>query len=298
MTGKGKFSQRNVWFHAADGTRLYAKDCGPLDSPLVPLLCLAGLTRNHRDFEPVIAAHAAQRRVIALDFRGRGDSAHAADPASYRPDVELADTLLLLDHLSLPHCAILGTSRGGIVGLLAVNLHPGRVAGLLLNDIGPRIEVSGLKRILGYVGKPVMFNSWDEAAQALAWSSVGFDDVSGEQWVQVAHRIYRSFDGRPGTDHDPLLASSLPSLEQLDRDGGPDLWPLVAACAAIPMAIIRGSGSDLLSAETVREMQQHLPEMAAVEIAGRGHVPFLDEPEAIAVIARWLAQVDSIQKGR
>ena len=130
---------RNVWYDSADGLRLFARDYSH-QGPLLPVLCLPGLTRNARDFEDVAERLSAERRVICPDFRGRGASQYAGDPKTYRPDVEMADTLALLDHLGIARTVIIGTSRGGLVGMMMAAAAPERVAGLLLNDIGPRLE--------------------------------------------------------------------------------------------------------------------------------------------------------------
>lgn len=287
-----KAQHRTCWTKADDGTRLFALDCGPKTDSKVALLCLAGLTRNHRDFEPVIEAFSSERRTVAVDFRGRGKSAHARDPMTYTPAQELADTIKLLDELKIEKFAVLGTSRGGIVGLLAANIYPARVAGLALNDVGPVIEINGLKRIAGYVGKSVVFPSWETAAQAISWSSVGFETVSSEQWVKIAKRLYGEIDGRPVTEHDPQLAATFPTPEQIDADGVNDSWDLMTALKSIPVTVLRGQGSDILSAETVVEMKRRFPNVVPVTIAGRGHVPFLDELESISAIKDWLDLVD------
>jgi pimeloyl-ACP methyl ester carboxylesterase len=289
-------THRPFWTKAEDGTRLFTLDCGVTSGSKIPLLCLPGLTRNHRDFEPVIDAFAAERRVIAADFRGRGKSAHAKDPMSYNPVQELADTIKVLDELRVGKFAVLGTSRGGIVGMLAANTHPDRVAGLLLNDIGPVIDVAGLKRIAGYVGKSVVFPSWETAAQAISWSSFGFADVSSEQWITIARRLYGEVDGRPVTEHDPDLAVTFPKPEQIDKDGIKDSWNLMPALAAMPVTVLRGGGSDILSAETLSEITRRFPHIVPATIEGRGHVPFLDEPESLTAIRDWLERVDKARR--
>ena len=177
------------YFTTGDGTRLYARVEGAQGNG-IPLLCLPGLTRNSADFDPVFKRYADGRVVIGMDFRGRGKSAYAADPATYRPDMELQDTLAFLDHLGISRVAVLGTSRGGIVGLLMAATAKPRLAGLCLNDVGCKLESEGLLRILAYVGAPRHYASWDEAALAFGWSAAGFDNVSFDQWQAVVRRIY------------------------------------------------------------------------------------------------------------
>lgn len=277
---------------AADGTQLYAIDCGPLESAKVPLLCLSGLTRNHRDFEPIIDVFGAGRRIIAPDYRGRGLSQHAVDPQTYRPDVELQDVILMLDHLKVERVAVIGTSRGGIIGMIMANTVGARMDGLMLVDIGPVLDVDGLKRIASYVGLKREFSSWKDAATHLAKNSVGFEGVSDEQWERAARRIFGERDGCPITEHDPALATTFPSLEAL-KQPLPDLWHLMAALNEMPCGLLHGVGSNLLMQDTVDAMKAAAPKLDVTRIAGRGHVPFLDETEAVAAIARWIAAVDN-----
>jgi pimeloyl-ACP methyl ester carboxylesterase len=285
---------KDIWFKVADGTRLHARHNGLPQALATPLICLPGLTRSTRDFAPVFQQVGTTRLVVALDFRGRGLSDRAA-ASTYRPQVEAADTIALFNHFGVQRAAVLGTSRGGIVGMVMANLYPERIAGLLLNDVGPVLEIDGLKRIIGHVGKSVSFPNWDAAAQALAWSSVGFDQMSDGDWLAAAHMIFADDDNRPCTDHDPHLAQSLPSAEDLEVLPLPDLWSLTDALTKFPAALLRGAGSDLLSAATVAKFKQRVANLVTHEVADRGHVPFLTEPTSIAAIADWLAEVDSTE---
>lgn len=264
----------------------------------IPLLCLPGLTRNARDFEPVFETFASQRRIIAVDFRGRGLSTFAGDASTYRPDVELADTLAVLNALDVGRVAVLGTSRGGIVGMLMAHTARQNIVGLCLNDIGPAVEAAGLLRIMGYVGTAVQFRSWDEAATALAAVSQGFAAVAHQQWLQVAKRIFCEADGVITHSHDLRLSQSLPPIEDVREGKLADLWSLVPALQKMPIALLRGTGSDLLSVATVERMQSELQHLSVTEVANRGHVPFLDEPESVAAITSWLAEVDANKKAR
>ena len=275
---------------AKDGTRLHALQWGPKGSEATPLLCLPGLTRNGRDFEPVASEFLSTRSIIAADFRGRGKSGYA-DPTTYRPDVELADAITLLDRLRIERVAVLGTSRGGIVGVLMANLHPSRIAGLCLVDVGPVLEADGLLRIAGHLGKPTRFADWHEAAAALQKSSYGFASVSDATWEAAARRIFVARNGSVQPDYDMALANNFPSAADIKQGKIADLWPLVPALAKIPLGLLRGSGSDLLSQATVQKMKEALPHLHHTEVPGRGHVPFLDEPESIAAIREWLGQV-------
>lgn len=276
---------------AADGTRLYARDHGPEAGSLTPIVCLPGLTRNAKDFETIAPRLAETRRVLALDFRGRGRSGRA-DPATYRPDQEVADTLAVLDHLGISRFAIIGTSRGGIAAMVMAARALPRMAGVVFNDIGPKIDKAGLLRIRGYLGADPQFASWADAVQSLKASNPGFPALGEAQWLAFARRVYREQDGLPRADYDPALAQNFPSVADIEAGAVAELWPLLEMMAEVPSLVLRGEHSDLLSEETVARMQQHHPRLAAVTVRERGHVPFLDEPESIAAIDAWLQRVD------
>jgi pimeloyl-ACP methyl ester carboxylesterase len=283
---------REHWHMAADGTQLYARDFGALGGDITPLLCLPGLTRNSLDFEPVYERFATSRRVIGMDFRGRGKSAHAADPLTYRPDVELQDTLAFLDALGIPRVAVLGTSRGGIVGMLMGTAAKSRLAGLCLNDVGCKLDAEGLLRIIAYVGEAQSHASWEAAALAFARSSVGFGDVSQDAWASVVRRIYREDHGRIVQSHDLNLSATLPSPADIASGKIQELWGLLPALTDVPFALLRGAGSDLLSAETMGKMADAVPDLVCTTVQRRGHVPFLDEPESVSAITHWLERID------
>jgi pimeloyl-ACP methyl ester carboxylesterase len=291
-------NKREVFFDAADGTRLFADDRGPFGSDVTPVLCLPGLTRNSKDFEPVFELLVSERRVIAMDLRGRGRSGYVADSKSYTPAVELADVIGLLDHLGLRNVAVIGTSRGGLIGQIMAATHKPRLAGLLLNDIGAEINPRGLKRILGYLGKAVSFASWRDAAIILADQAPGFSGVTEEQWITIARRVYTERNGRPCTDYDVRLSEHSISNEDVDAGKVANLWSLVPALRDIPLTVLRGAGSDILDVATVKRMMDALPEMTYSEIPNRGHVPFLDEAESVDAIRKWLRRVDAKEKGQ
>ncbi len=285
------------WYTAADGTQLFARDDGPLESDLIPLLCLAGLTRNSRDFDPVFERYAKQRRVIAIDFRGRGRSAKAMDAQSYRVDVELQDTLGFLNALGVEKVALLGTSRGGIVGMLMAAFAKQLLAGLMLNDIGCELETDGLLRIKDYVGTPVCYATWDDVATKIASGSRGFSNLSHAQWLEMVKRIYVETDRGFCPSHDPRLAETLPSEDDIRSGKLAELWSVLPALQDVPFAILRGAGSDLLSMETVERMQREAPNLAVTTIPDRGHVPFLDEAISVTAIDAWLAKIDATVNG-
>ncbi len=276
------------YFAAPDGRRLAYQDSGG-EGPAV--LCLAGLTRNARDFAG-LAAHLAQGpngryRVLRLDSRGRGLSEWADDPiAEYTAPVEAGDALALLDHLEVPRAAIVGTSRGGILGMMIGATAPERLSCLVLNDIGPVIEPQGLNDIMGYLGIEPKAASFEALAAALERAmGAAFPDLSARQWRGFARTIYRDEGGRPRLSYDARLRQAVEAAMQ----GAPaDLWPFFDMLAGLPMLAIRGENSDILSAETLAEMARRRPDMTHVTVASRGHAPFLDEPEAVAAIDEFL----------
>lgn len=276
---------------AADGTQLYARDYAAGRSGLVPVVCLPGLTRNAKDFETIAPRLAETRRVLAFDFRGRGRSGRA-DPSTYRPDQEVADTLQVLDTLGIERFAIIGTSRGGIAAMVMAARALPRMAGVLFNDIGPRIDKAGLLRIRTYLGTDPQFADWAAAVSALKASNPGFDTLSNEDWLAFARRVYREVNGVPRADYDPLLAQNFPSVADIEAGKVPELWALLDIMADVPSLVLRGEHSDLLSAAIVDEMHRHHRRLASVTVKDRGHVPFLDEAECLAAIAAWLRIVD------
>jgi len=270
------------YFHTGDGIRLAYRD----DGEGIPLLALAGLTRDGRDFDYLLP-HLDGIRLIRLDSRGRGASEWA--PAStYTVAQEAADALALLDHLGLTSAAIIGSSRGGLIGMLIAATAKARLTGLCLNDVGPVLERSGLERIGQYVGiRPAGLDPAD-AARRLAETSAGFDGVPMSRWEEEAtHRFAVKADGLDLT-YDPALRGAFIAAMEAPPV---DLWPLFDACAGLPLALIRGANSDLLSAEAAGQMCARRPDMLFADIPGRAHIPFLDEPEALDCIRRWIGRL-------
>jgi len=278
------------YFTTSDGLRLAYDDRGTG----MPLLCLPGLTRNMDDFDTLVGPLAGRCRLIRMDYRGRGRSDHDSDFNNYNLLREAHDVVELLDHLGLAQVAILGTSRGGLIAMALAAGFPQRLTGVILNDIGPVVGDAGLARIMDYVGKVPPYPTLDAMAGAMVRTAAGeFPGVPQEVWRRhVAHWFEERPEGGLALRYDPALHKAL--LAQAATGALQDMWLFFEALKPFPLAVIRGANSDILSAETLAEMRRQHPVMTAAEIADRGHVPFLDEPEALALIGAFL---DSLPKG-
>ena len=250
----------------------------------LPVLCLSGLTRTGADFD-YVAPHLPGIRLIRLDYRGRGQS-DWADPATYTVPQEANDVVALLDHLGLTQAAILGSSRGGLIAMWLALVAKQRLLGVALNDIGPEISAAGLDVIKSYVGRNPTQKTWADAAEARAKIMTAFVDVPKSRWLNEAKHHYEQTETGLVIRYDPALRDAV-----LAAGPSPDLWPLFDALAGLPLALIRGANSDLLSRETAQEMRRRRPDMGFADVPGRGHIPFLDEPESLAVLHGWLEKI-------
>jgi len=260
-----------------------------------PLLCLHGLTRNARDFTDLAERFSPRFRAITLDFRGRAQSDYDPVPARYLPPTYTYDVMELLDRLRIPEAVFVGTSLGGLVTMLMAVMAPQRIAGAILNDVGPEVGQGGIDRIKTYVGKDVRFRNWDEAANAIATNyGASFDRYAHDDWVRMAKRNCREENGEIRFDYD--MAIALP----FNTDGETpqvDLWPLFTALAQKPLLVIRGAKSELLTAETAARMRAEAPGMKFALVEGVGHAPELNEPEAVGAIEEFLASMDRVATG-
>ncbi|SPF77931.1 alpha/beta fold hydrolase [Pseudoprimorskyibacter insulae] len=266
-------------FTTHDGISLHYTDEGEG----LPLLCLSGLTRDHRDFD-YVAPHLTGVRLIRLDYRGRGQS-DWADYHTYTIPTEGQDALALLDHLGIAKAAILGTSRGGLIAMALAATVKDRLLGAALNDIGPEIAADGLKVIEGYLGRNPKWKTVDEAIAKRAGVMAGFANVPESRWREEVDHLYVVTDDGLKIPYDPKLREA---VLEAGAQPIPDLWPLFDAFKGLPLCTIRGANSDLLSPGTFAEMKRRRPDMIAAEVPDRGHIPFLDEPEALDALQRWL----------
>ncbi|HSG33768.1 MAG TPA: alpha/beta hydrolase [Sphingomonadaceae bacterium] len=276
------------YWDSPDGLKLHYRDYpGRGDRP--PLVCIPALIRNARDFEPFAEEYAGDWRVLSLDLRGRGMSDYAKDATSYNPLQYAKDIIALLDQAGIDKFVAIGTSLGGIVTMLLAELVPERIAGALINDIGPDIEAAGLDRLRGYVGQGGSFPTWMHAARYLKEIyGIAHPDHTIVDWLAMARRLMAiSGGGRIVFDYDMRIGEQFntPAAE-----GAGNLWSGWRALAGRPVLVLRGDRSDLLSEQTFRRMGRELPEAELVTVAGVGHAPSLDEPEAREAIARLLAK--------
>lgn len=278
----------NKYWWSRDEVRLHYRDYhGPSDRP--PILCIPGLTRNARDFAEVAERLAGEWRVIAIDLRGRGESGYAKDPMSYVPLTYVQDVEALLGELGVASYVAFGTSLGGIVTMLLAGTARARLAGVLLNDVGPEIETAGLSRIRTYVGKSNTWPTWMHAARAVAEANgdvyPGYDI---EDWLAMAKRLYRlNSAGRVVLDYDMKIAEP---FRVPGNEAGPDMWRALDSLDGIPTLLVRGERSDVLGAKTAARMIERLPGAELVTVAGTGHTPTLGEPVVQAAIDRLLAR--------
>jgi pimeloyl-ACP methyl ester carboxylesterase len=273
----------SVFLSAPDGLRLHARCYGRRSAAALPVVCLPGLARTAEDFETLAAALAGDagrpRRVIALDYRGRGLSDYDRDPGNYSFRIELADVLAVMTALDVLPAVIVGTSRGGILAMLLGALRPSALAGVVLNDIGPVIEPKGLMRIRGYVG---------EILRRLF--SAQFPKLTQEDWLAAAHRTFKERDGALVPTYDVRL---MKTLEGVDFEKPfPPLWKEFDALAHVPVMCVRGANSDLLSAATVEAMRARRAAMEAIEVPDQGHAPLLMEADVIASLADFIGRCD------
>lgn len=278
---------------AHDGLKLYVSAYGGRPATAAPVVCLPGLARTGADFAVLATALAGDlqrpRYVVTMDYRGRGRSDYDRDPFNYNFATELADVLAVVTALDLGPAVFVGTSRGGILAMLLASVRPTAIAGVVLNDIGPVIDVRGLARIKSYVGnlpEPKSFNDGAEILRRLF--AAQFPKLSEDDWIAFSRRTFKEQDGRLLATYDVRIAKTLAGID-LERLL-PPLWVEFDALARVPLMVIRGANSDLLSAATVDAMRARRPDIDVIEVPDQGHAPLLVEHEIISQIGSFIAQ--------
>lgn len=285
---------RSVFVSAPDGLRLHVREYGSRLAPAPAVVCLPGLTRTVADFE-VVAAHLAKadaRRVLALDSRGRGQSEYDRNPENYNLLAELGDLVAVLTALAVAPAIFIGSSRGGLLAMHLAVAHPTAIAGVVLHDIGPVIEPKGLARLRSYVGKLPQPRSFEEGADILRQVfHAQFPNLSQEQWLAAARRAWQVRDGTLTPTYDVRLRQTLTAID-IERPL-PPLWNEFDALKRMPVLVIRGARSDILSAATVAAMAARHPGLETIEVADQGHVPLLEGDELLRRIDDFVTKCGS-----
>jgi pimeloyl-ACP methyl ester carboxylesterase len=299
--GLPQFSFESRFFTAVDGLRLHVRDYGsPLDAG-IPVVCMAGLTRNSADFGPLASALAAglagkKRRVLALDYRGRGLSDYDPDWKNYSLAVENSDVLSILTALEINAAIFIGTSRGGLHTMQLSATRPAVLHGAVLNDIGPVLEPRGMARIRGYVGKLPAPRSIPNAVDLLKeMMSERFNGLSEADWEAYAKITFTDAVGRIGPRYDQNLMKTLIDLDL--EQPLPSMWPQFDGLAHVPLLILRGANSDLLSVATLNEMKTRHPDAQTYTVQGQGHAPLLLDQETITRICAFVGKIDPVSAG-
>jgi pimeloyl-ACP methyl ester carboxylesterase len=282
----------DIFVSAPDGLNLHVSISGSHAAGYLPVVCLPGLARTGADFERLAAGLVQDRdrprRVLALDSRGRGRSDYDRDARNYNIATELADLLAVITAMELPPAVFIGTSRGGILAMLLASARPTAIAGVILNDIGPVIDLTGLLRIKSYVGKLPQPKSFADAADILRRVfAAQFPKLSAPEWEAFARRTFKERAGRIVPDYDPKIARTLDGID-LERTL-PSLWAEFDALAAMPVMVIRGANSDVLSAATVDAMRARRRALDIVVAEDEGHAPLLADDAIIGRIEAFIA---------
>ena len=286
---------RDITYASFDDLKLHVRHYPAPDEKARSVICLPGLTRNARDFNQLatyLSTHPQKpRNVYCVDYRGRGLSQYDRNWRNYIPFIELIDVLDFLTVQGLHRVGIVGTSRGGIIAMLMAALRPTAMGPVVLNDIGPVIETRGLARIMGYVGRMPVPKSWPDAVSILReMNERAFPEFSDAQWDEMAHDVFDERKGRPALAYDRKLARALGTID-LSRSV-PDLWPQFIALGQVPVFVIRGANSDVLSADTLEAMIERHPNLRSMTVPDQGHAPVLKEHDVIEAISSFFAAND------
>lgn len=273
---------------AADGVKTFVLELPPIGTETgPPVVCLHGLSRNHRDFEDIFEfLQSNGRRVFAFDIRGRGKSDWDKIAANYNPLTYFQDVSTACAQLGIAKAVFIGTSMGGIISMLLGAYNPQLVAGIVLNDVGPEVAPEGIERIKSYIGEAARFNNWNEAAEAIKQIAVYAFPKRAEDndfWLSFANKTCVEKDGAIFFNYDPAIKQGL--SDQDEKTAAPTLWPQFEMLKNIDIAIVRGENSDILTREIVQKMIAIKPDLQVFEVPNVGHAPILDEKESLEAIS-------------
>jgi pimeloyl-ACP methyl ester carboxylesterase len=292
---------RDITYTVRDGLRLYARHYPAIGGPAIggtgrrPVVCLPGMTQNSMDFEDLALvlsqAGSLARDVYTLDYRGRGRSEHDADWRNYTPYFEMLDVLDFFALARLHDAAVIGTSRGGMIAMIMGAVRPGAIGAAVLNDIGPTVEAPGWMRQMGRVGRVPTPKSWQEAARFVKeLERRDYPKLTDGMWAKLARQRYFDRNGAPAPSYDAAISRAF-SLTSIST-GVPSMWPQFRALCRVPLLLMRGENSDVLSAGTSNEMQSLHPRMRTVVVPAQGHAPLLNDDASADAILSFLAEAD------
>ena len=273
-------------FRAQDGLELYYRDYGNPLAMTIPVLCLAGLTRNAIDFHDLALHLSRKRRIISLDLRGRGRSEYDPNPNNYTPHTYLSDVTHLLTVTNCHKVVVIGTSLGGLIAMALGAVRPTTLAGVVLNDIGPEIDPVGVQRISSYAGKNLPAMNLEQATEHMEnLFAAAYPEFGPDQWRKEAMRgLHQREDGLWVSDYDPAIVKTV-SEQAHDPQG---FWPYFNSLKNVPVLALRGELSDILNAKTFAAMVKAKPDLLQVTVPNRGHTPDLSEPVSIEAIDKFL----------
>jgi pimeloyl-ACP methyl ester carboxylesterase len=287
---------RDEFVTAQDGLRLHARDYGPRTSERLAVVCLPGLTRNARDFHELAVRLSTDprrpRRVLAIDSRGRGGSDYDRNWEHYSLPMETADVLDVVAAAGIEDACFVGTSRGGLITMLLTAVRPTVLSAAILNDIGPVVDGRGLLRIKNVLSSTRAPGTWADAVDALrrAYQPM-FPALEAADWENYARKTYTDLNGRPTRDYDPKI---LKGLESIDINQPlATMWPQFDGFAGVPLMVIHGENSDILSPKTVALMRERRPDLETIEVEGAGHAPLLIEPVVLKRISDFVAAAEN-----
>ncbi len=285
MPGQAEYSEHHL--SAFDGLRLYFRLYGGDRKAPFAVLCLAGLSRNSKDYHRLATRLAGRYPVICPDYRGIGRSGRASHWRGYSPRANLDDIRHLLATQNRHRVVVIGTSYGGLLAAAMAVAQPTVLAGAVLNDIGPDFNGGALTQVMEHVGRPRAYDDWTAAAAYLRATFPDMPADSEEDWLRIARNTFTEQDGKLVGDWDPAIVRPLPILM---RDT-PDAWPLFRALRRVPVLALRGESSQILSAATFARMAAEIPTVTAVTVAGVGHAPDLADPALAGRIETFLDEL-------